>query len=392
MVTDDMLSLPAVGDAGGQESRSPEPEDFGLRLQSVVKRYGSATVVDAVSVDIRRGEFLTVLGPSGSGKTTILKMIAGFTDVTSGAIMLGGRDVSRMAPAERGIGMVFQNYALFPHLTVSGNVEYGLKMRGWARQARRRRAAEMLELVGLAGKAAFLPRQLSGGQQQRVALARAIAFGPQLLLMDEPLGALDRELRVRMAGELRRLHAELGTTVVYVTHDREEALTLSDRIAIMRDGRVEALGPPDELFSQPASSFTATFFGGHNVLPCRIVGVADSDGCCTVDLFGQQTAVPLRGDVPVGHEGAFVVPALALALPTGGSDVDEQLLELRVEDVLYMGDFTQVRGEVLASREPGVSVNAHLSGSHSIDLPRGEIVQFRLDTSRCSVVPWSSRR
>jgi ABC-type Fe3+/spermidine/putrescine transport system ATPase subunit len=240
-----------------------------LEVEGVGKRYGDATAVREVSLTVPEGELLTLLGPSGSGKTTLLKLVAGFTDITSGRILLRGRDISELSPAERGIGMVFQNYALFPHMTVQDNVGYGLKMLKRPAAERERRVAEMLDLVGLPQMGQRLPRELSGGQQQRVALARALAFGPSLLLMDEPLGALDRELRERMMVEIRRIHQEVGVTALYVTHDREEALTLSDRIAIMRDGVLEGVGTPAELLTVPPSRFIASFFGGHTILPAR---------------------------------------------------------------------------------------------------------------------------
>ncbi|MCC7022423.1 MAG: ABC transporter ATP-binding protein, partial [Thermomicrobiales bacterium] len=203
-----------------------------LRLRGLRKRFGGVEAVAGVDLALRRGEFLTLLGPSGSGKTTILKMIAGFERPSSGTIELTGRDVSTLSPAERGIGVVFQQYALFPHMSVAENIAYPLKLRRWTPADRQRRVAEMLELVKLGGYGDRYPRQLSGGQQQRVAVARALAFQPALLLMDEPLGALDRALRVGMQEEIRRIHRESGATVLYVTHDQEEALTMSDRVAI----------------------------------------------------------------------------------------------------------------------------------------------------------------
>ncbi|HRN29615.1 MAG TPA: ABC transporter ATP-binding protein, partial [Terrimesophilobacter sp.] len=237
-----------------------------VRLSSVSKSFGATSAVSAVNLDIEAGEFVTLLGPSGSGKTTILRMLAGFELPTSGSIFLGGNEVGRIPPAQRNIGMVFQHYALFPHMDVRENIDYGLRMRRWSKASRQARIDEMLHLVGLESFGARRPNQLSGGQQQRVALARALAIRPQLLLMDEPLGALDRALRVEMSGEIKRLHRETGTTFLYVTHDQEEALLLSDRVAIMRDGRIGAIDTPEALHDHPPTRFVAEFFANANVL------------------------------------------------------------------------------------------------------------------------------
>jgi putative spermidine/putrescine transport system ATP-binding protein len=237
-----------------------------LRLDNVEKYFGGVRALAEVQLSVPSGQFLTILGPSGSGKTTLLRLLAGFDVPSRGQIFLNREDVSSLPPARRSIGMVFQNYALFPHMTVSENIGYGLKMRQWARKDIDARVAEMLDLVQLKGMGNRKPKELSGGQQQRVALVRALAPRPALLLMDEPLGALDRALRIDMAEEIRRIHRELETTTIYVTHDREEALTLSDRIIIMRNGKIMADGTPEELYRKPASAFVASFFGGHNIL------------------------------------------------------------------------------------------------------------------------------
>lgn len=363
----------------------------GLELRSVVKRYGAVEAVRSVDLTVAKGEFLTVLGPSGSGKTTVLRMISGFTDVTEGQIMLAGRDVAQMSPAERGIGMVFQNYALFPHLNARENVEYGLKMRRWSKGDRAKRAEEMLELVGLSGMNKRLPRELSGGQQQRVALARALAFGPDLLLMDEPLGALDRELRVRMSGELRRIHAELGTTVVYVSHDREEALTLSDRIAIMVAGQVEAIDTPETLFTAPRSSFVASFFGGHNLIPARVLdsGSRAAGDRVNVEVLGQSVSVRVGSAISPGEDTFLAVPC-----PAVGIDTTQPGLAMpgRVVESLYMGEVTQVRirpDQLTDVLVPDAAINAHLPGHHTIGLTPGSRATFRVDPDVCTLVPVS---
>jgi spermidine/putrescine ABC transporter ATP-binding subunit len=241
-------------------------------LSGVEKHFDSVGAVRGISLDIRCGEFLTLLGPSGSGKTTTLMMIAGFETPNAGDIAIDGRSVIALPPHKRNIGMVFQNYALFPHLTVAENIGFPLKQRGVARATRARLVAESLELVRLPGYEARYPRQLSGGQQQRVALARAIVFHPRLLLMDEPLGALDKQLRESLQLEMRRLHAEIGITFIYVTHDQEEALTMSDRIAVMNEGLIAQVGTPEDLYDRPCDRFVASFIGESNFLPGVVRG------------------------------------------------------------------------------------------------------------------------
>jgi putative spermidine/putrescine transport system ATP-binding protein len=245
-----------------------DPETV-LDIQALSKSYGGTLALERVDLYVRQGELLTLLGPSGSGKTTLLKVIAGFEAPTSGQVLLRGRDISRLSPARRGVGMVFQHYALFPHMTVAQNVGYGLKLRRAPRAARQRRVGEMLELLRLGGLQDRYPRQLSGGQQQRVALGRALAYDPEVILMDEPLGALDRALRIEMEEQIRGLHRDLGATIVYVTHDQREALALSDRIAIMRAGKVVSVGAPEQLYTRPADSFVAGFFANANLLPVQ---------------------------------------------------------------------------------------------------------------------------
>ncbi len=244
-------------------------------LSGVEKHFDSVGAVRGVSLDIRSGEFLTLLGPSGSGKTTTLMMIAGFETPNAGDIAIDGRSVVALPPHKRNIGMVFQNYALFPHLTVAENIGFPLKQRGVDRATRARLVAESLELVRLPGYEARYPRQLSGGQQQRVALARAIVFRPRLLLMDEPLGALDKQLRESLQLEMRRLHADLGITFIYVTHDQEEALTMSDRVAVMNEGLIAQVGTPEDLYDRPCDRFVASFIGESNFLTGTVLGRED---------------------------------------------------------------------------------------------------------------------
>ncbi|TCO54375.1 ABC transporter ATP-binding protein [Actinocrispum wychmicini] len=239
----------------------------GIRINGVSKVFAGLhrPAVDDVSLDIAPGEFMTFLGPSGSGKTTTLSMIAGFVPLTSGSICIDGKDISRLKPHKRDLGVVFQQYALFPHLTAAKNVAFPLQQRSVPKPEIETRVRDALELVGLSDFADRLPRQLSGGQQQRVALARAVVYQPRALLMDEPLGALDRKLRDQLRREIARMHRELGMTFLFVTHDQEEALTLSDRIAVFNNGRVEQVGTPDELYERPSTLFVAQFLGESNV-------------------------------------------------------------------------------------------------------------------------------
>jgi putative spermidine/putrescine transport system ATP-binding protein len=237
-----------------------------VELESVRKAYGDVVAVDTVDLTIARGEFFSLLGPSGSGKTTLLRMVAGFERPDNGRVLLGGTDVTARPPYDRDVNTVFQDYALFPHMTVAENVEYGLRVKGVAKGQRRDRAGEMLEIVRLAGFGARKPSQLSGGQRQRVALARALVNQPRVLLLDEPLGALDLKLRQEMQVELKRIQGEVGITFVYVTHDQEEALTMSDRLAVLNHGRIEQLGRPAEVYERPRTAFVAGFVGVSNLV------------------------------------------------------------------------------------------------------------------------------
>ncbi|WP_159998099.1 ABC transporter ATP-binding protein [Roseomonas sp. 18066] len=286
-----------------------------LSVTGIVRRFGTVAALGGVDLDVAEGEFLTILGPSGSGKTTLLKAIAGFEIPDEGAVTLGGLDVTLAPPRSREVGMVFQNYALFPHMSVAQNIAFPLEMRRRPRAEVRQRVEAALRLVELEGMAARLPRQLSGGQQQRVALARAVVFDPKLLLLDEPFGALDRKLRESLQLEVRRLQRRLGLTTLFITHDQEEALIMSDRIAVMDKGRIQQIGRPGDLYARPASRFVADFLGESNLLEGRAgQGVAQLPG------FG---AVPLPGaaaqpDGPVTlllRPEALRVEAAAAPLP-----------------------------------------------------------------------------
>lgn len=241
-----------------------------LTISAVNKSFGANTVVKDFHLAMGDGEFISLLGPSGCGKTTVLRMVAGFETPSAGTIAIDGQDVTRLRANQRAIGMMFQSYALFPNLTVAGNVAFGLKVAGMARADVTRRVDEMLAMVGLAGFGARYPFQLSGGQQQRVALARAIAPRPKVLLLDEPLSALDAKIRVSLRGEIRAIQRELGITTLFVTHDQEEAMAMSDRVVVMTGGRADQVGTPDEIYNQPATRFVAEFIGALNLLPGRL--------------------------------------------------------------------------------------------------------------------------
>ncbi|WP_353988522.1 ABC transporter ATP-binding protein [Ruicaihuangia caeni] len=259
----------ASGTAGLQTS--------GVTLRGVTKRFGDFTAVADLDLDVRPGEFFSMLGPSGSGKTTVLRMIAGFEPVTEGSISLGGADVTALAPFDRDVNTVFQDYALFPHLSIADNVAYGLKVRKVGKAERARAVQRALEQVRLSSVAERLPHQLSGGQRQRIALARALVLKPKVLLLDEPLGALDKQLREEMQVELKQIQREVGITFIFVTHDQEEALTLSDRVAVFNNGKVEQVGSPVEVYEQPATEFVAGFLGVSNLIgpehASRIAGI-----------------------------------------------------------------------------------------------------------------------
>ena len=314
---------------------NPAQNGAALQVDGLVKRFGTATAVDGVDLDVRAGEFITLLGPSGSGKTTILRMVAGFEQPTEGRVRLDGTDISGLTPAKRGIGMVFQHYALFPHMTVSDNIRYPLKLRRWSREQAAKRVEELLELIGMPGYGGRFPRQLSGGQQQRVALARALAFRPPLLLMDEPLGALDRALRREMEEEIRRIHRQSGCTVLYVTHDQEEALTMSDRIGVMRDGRLLQVGPAPELFQRPIDSFVAGFLGECTLFPAEVLR-RDGDRY-RVRVVGHELDV--AGTLPPNETHGLV--AVRPTQTEFRSDADVRL-PVEVVDVLYLGESTRV--------------------------------------------------
>jgi putative spermidine/putrescine transport system ATP-binding protein len=344
--------MPTITSAA--EPQAPARTGTQIRLTGVTKDYGlAAPAVDGVSLTIEPGEFMTLLGPSGSGKTTTLNLIAGFETLTAGSIAFDGTDVSSLPPHKRNLGMLFQNYALFPHLTVAQNVAYPLRERKLAKPEIARKVAEVLELVQLTGRDGHHPAQLSGGQQQRVALARAIVFGPNALLLDEPLGALDRNLRGTLQAEIHRIHREVGTTFVFVTHDQEEAMNLSDRIALFNNGRIEQVGTPEDLYQRPETLFTATFLGDSNVFdasPAPDGTFAWEDNIWAVDT----STVSARA--AAGDHVALVVRPEDVRL-AGPVPADANTVTATILDIEYMGAY---RTAVLALGHNGVAGRARL--------------------------------
>ena len=339
-----------------------------LRLNGIDKRFGPTVTAVDLSLEVERGEFFTFLGPSGSGKSTILRMVAGLERPDGGTIEIDGRDVSATPPWSRNLGMMFQQYAIFPHMTVAENVGYGLKVRGIDAAAREARVAEMLELVGLAGMEAKNATLLSGGEQQRVALARALAPEPKMLLLDEPLSALDERIRRAMQTELKRVHAETGTTFLYVTHDQEEALTMSDRIAVFNKGRLEQCDQPEALYRRPRSTFVARFFRGCNVL--ETVEHSASGGAARYRIAGVEIA-----GVPVA-EGAKLAPRVAVRaedVMIGNAEGGMSTLAGVLESVTYRGTVL----DYVVRLTDGQSVTATMT--RRIDLAPGAQVAVRID-------------
>jgi spermidine/putrescine transport system ATP-binding protein len=312
--------------------RAAEPSGTpDVRLDRVTKKFDDVVAVDDLSLEIPRGSFFALLGPSGCGKTTTLRMIGGFEEPTAGAIYLGEREVSGTPPYKRDVNTVFQSYALFPHLSIFENVAFGLRRQGTRGGILKGKVEEMLDLVQLSGYGKRKPRQLSGGQQQRVALARALVNSPRVLLLDEPLGALDLKLRKEMQLFIKGLQHDVGITFIHVTHDQEEAMTMADRIAVMNGGRIEQLGPPDELYERPTTSFVAGFLGISNMLPGTVVGPD------TVRLAGG-TIVRAQVDGKTGAVAAGVRPEKITIGDGGGANV----LEGTVSESAYLGVATQL--------------------------------------------------
>jgi putative spermidine/putrescine transport system ATP-binding protein len=363
----------AAGVYAPPAAASGSPEGTPVSLRNLTRAFGATKALDGMSLDIAPGELIALLGPSGCGKTTALRIVAGFEFADSGEVLVNGKDVSEVPAARRDMGMVFQSYSLFPNMSALDNVGFGLRMRKTAAAQRRSKAAELLDMVGLSAQAGQYPHQLSGGQQQRVALARALAIEPHVLLLDEPLSALDAKVRLQLREQIRTLQQRLGTTTIFVTHDQEEALSMADRVGVMRDGRLEQVADPSELYSRPATAFVAEFVGTMNRLPGELAGPG------TVTVLGTSCAViegdPASGlasgpvDVLVRPEGLTVAPA------SGGNGI--------VSGRTFLGAITRVA--VLLSGDTEVRVD--LASAAALAIPPGTAVQVGLPPTPVLVAP-----
>ncbi len=352
-----------------------------VKFDKVDKSYdGKLLVVKDLNLDIAEGEFITMLGPSGSGKTTCLMMLAGFETPTNGEIYLDGNPISNIPPHKRGIGMVFQNYALFPHMTVYENLAFPLKVRKMLKDEIDKKVDKALSMVSLTGFENRMPGQLSGGQQQRVAVARALVFDPAVVLMDEPLGALDKNLRESMQYEIKHIHESIGVTVVYVTHDQSEALTMSNRIAVFNDGKVQQLSSPDKLYEEPVNSFVAEFIGENNRFDGEVLDI--SNGVCKVKIGAEEI---LANPISVKSKGekttVSIRPERALINPKDKMDNSHKG---KIEEVIYHGDHTRVRINLLNNSEfilkvPNSSQNLDIKLGNEIDIGWNSVDARALD-------------
>jgi len=320
-----------------------------VKFDKVDKSYdGKVLVVKDLNLDIAEGEFITMLGPSGSGKTTCLMMLAGFETPTNGEIYLDGNPISNIPPHKRGIGMVFQNYALFPHMTVYENLAFPLKVRKFSKDETDKKVEKALSMVSLSDFGSRMPAQLSGGQQQRVAVARALVFDPAVVLMDEPLGALDKNLRESMQYEIKHIHESIGVTVVYVTHDQSEALTMSNRIAVFNDGKVQQLSSPDKLYEEPVNSFVAEFIGENNTFQGEVADISNDKCKIKLDSGDEILANPIRVKSKGEKSIVSLRPERAIIDPEQKMD---NKFKGRIEEVIYHGDHTRVRLNLLGNKE-----------------------------------------
>jgi putative spermidine/putrescine transport system ATP-binding protein len=345
-----------------------------VRFVGIGKTYDGVTrVVDDLQLDIERGEFLTLLGPSGSGKTTTLMMLAGFETPTSGEILLDGKPLSRLPPYRRQIGMVFQNYALFPHMTVAENIGFPLSVRGIARDEIARRVERALDMVQLGAFGGRRPAQLSGGQQQRIAVARALVFEPKLVLMDEPLGALDKQLREQMQLEIRRLHQRLGVTMVYVTHDQHEALTMSDRIAVFHRGKIQQLAGPEKIYEEPTNAFVARFIGENNRLDGHLEAVRGNR--CTIRIAGDaRIEGALASPLAVGCGVTVSLRPERVQIAAAGNTISTMPgchLAGTLREVIYLGD--HVRARVALPGNDDFTVKRPIDEAHKLPATGGAV-------------------
>jgi len=350
-----------------------------VRFIEVQKSYdGEILVVKNLNLDVARGEFLTMLGPSGSGKTTCLMMLAGFEPATHGEITLDGRSINEVPPHKRGIGMVFQNYALFPHMSVAENLAFPLHVRKMDRSEIETKVNRALDMVQLGGFGGRRPAQLSGGQQQRVAVARALVFDPVLVLMDEPLGALDKQLREQMQYEIKHIHENLGVTMVYVTHDQSEALTMSDRIAVFEDGVIQQLAPPDVLYERPDNAFVAQFIGENNTLSGTVKEI--NGEVCRIEVDGGGDVIASKINVGgVGERSTLSLrPERVEVNPDEGRFPN--VFDAKIQELIYLGDHIRTRASVCGHDDFIVKIP---NASHHAQLQEGETAKFGWSMEDC---------
>ena len=378
MIVNGKSSLNGAGRPASAVPPAPaSPHSSGIHFDSVSVAYKGVTVLDSLSLTVEPGEIVAIIGPSGSGKTTALRAVAGFVRPTQGRIRIGSRDVTDLPPYERGIGMVVQNYALFPHMRVEENVAFGLNARRTPKDEIAGQVRECLRMVGMSDFARRYPRELSGGQQQRVAIARALAIRPEVLLLDEPLSALDAQIRRNMLDELARLHRELPSlTVLYVTHDQTEALTLADRIAVMRDGKLVSYGPSQDLYRRPPNRFTAEFLGRANLLPVKLGAVHSDSRFARVHFGSTELWVQRHAELDVGAEALLCIRPHEVTLqPVNGAG---NRIEGVVRSVVWQGDMHSIAFDVDATQlrltcppmgeppQPGERIAIHFAAEHAV--------------------------
>jgi putative spermidine/putrescine transport system ATP-binding protein len=348
-----------------------------LELNNIRKEFTQFVAVEAFNLKVERGQFVSFLGPSGCGKTTTLRMIAGFEKPSSGQILLDGRDITPIPANRRNVGMVFQSYALFPNMTVASNIAFGLKIAKQPEAAIRKRIADMLEIIHMADFAKRYPHQLSGGQQQRVALARALAIQPQVLLLDEPLSALDAKIRLSLRQEIRAIQRQLGITTIYVTHDQEEALSISDRIVVMNHGKMEQVGSPLEIYNAPQTRFVASFVGTLNLLSAEVVDGARAK----VKLDGQEITLPQKIDLPPGQAVSLAIRPEAIWVD-GNAETGANRLRGEVKDVSFLGSVVRVHVGL-----DNQSMNFDMFNSPNLVPPtHGETVTLAFKPEACTVL------
>ena len=347
-----------------------------LELQQLRKRFAGNQALDGVDVSLAQGELVSLLGPSGCGKTTALRCVAGFLQPDEGRIVIGGDDITRLQPNRRDIGMVFQAYSLFPNMSAAQNVEFGLKVRRKGREDRSKRVAELLDIVGLGHAAGRYPHELSGGMQQRVALARALAIEPRVLLLDEPLSALDALVRVQLREEIRRVQTQLGITTLYVTHDQEEALSVSDRVAVMRGGKIEQIGPPSEIYGAPATRFVAEFIGTMNRLDSKVAAPG------ALEIGGVRVPVDAANGHAVGNAVLLLVRPESLELVPMNGHVPEGSLAGSVTAHTFLGPVTRVR----VAADAGPELVATVPSAAALELAVGQRVTARFAAESARVL------